>query len=153
MRFYCVAKFGQKNLVLHSFQFTFPIIEDQQMIEVGRHLWNLSSPAPPAQSRVSHRAMSSWILNTSEDGDPTASLGALLQCSVTPTRHKLFLIYKHNSLLVFLIFLDTNEKSLKLPCVHHVSSSTCKATPISSLIIALGILSCPINMQFSRYQV
>lgn len=65
------------------------------MIEVGRHLWNLSHPAPPAQSRVSHskllRAMLNWILNTSEDGDSTVSLGTLLQCSATPTGKSFFL--------------------------------------------------------------
>lgn len=40
------------------------------------------------------RVMSSWLLNISQEGHPTSSLGKLCQCLVTLTGEKCFLVFK-----------------------------------------------------------
>ena len=74
------------------------------MAEVGRDLWRSSGPTLPAQSRVNHswllRTVSSQLFNISKEGDPTTSLGNLLQCSVCLTVKKRFLILKKNFLIL-----------------------------------------------------
>jgi len=51
----------------------------------------------PCQSRVTysrlHRTLSRRVLNISREGDSTASLGSLLQCSVTLRVKKFFLVF------------------------------------------------------------
>jgi len=60
--------------------------QNPSMAGVGRDLWESPSPTP-CRSRVTqsrlHRTASRRILNISREGDSTASLGSLAQCSVT----------------------------------------------------------------------
>jgi len=55
---------------------------------------------PLCQSRVTysrlHRTLSRQVLNISKEGDSTASLGSLFQCSVTLRGKKFFLMFRWN---------------------------------------------------------
>lgn len=80
----------QPNLATFSFQpFPTRVLLPQdlhRMVEVGRESWRSSSPTS-LTSRVTysilHRITSNRVLNISRDGDSTASLSSLFQCSVT----------------------------------------------------------------------
>lgn len=60
-----------------------------RMAVIGKDLWRWAGPAP-CSSKATRcwlpRSMPRQLLNDSEDGDSTASLGTLLQCSVTGQR-------------------------------------------------------------------
>lgn len=47
---------------------------------------------PPCSSRL-FRAVASWVLHISTDGDSTTSLGKLFQCSTTLPGKKCFLVF------------------------------------------------------------
>jgi len=91
--------------------------------KAGRQLWRLSSPSPCSSwatwSPLS-RAMSRWLLNISQDGDSTNSLGNLCQYPIALMliKKKSFPIFKcdflHFSfhLLPLLLSLGTPGKSL-----------------------------------------
>jgi len=72
---------------------------------------------PLWQSRL-HRTLSRRVLNLSREGDSTASLGSLFQCSVTLRGKKFFLMFRRNFLcfslcpLPLVLLLSTTEKSL-----------------------------------------
>jgi len=61
------------------------ITQNHRMVGVGRDLWGSPSPTP-CPSRVAYsrlqRTLSRRVLNISREGDSTASLGSLFQCSV-----------------------------------------------------------------------
>lgn len=57
--------------------------QNHRMAEVGRDLWRSFSPTP-LPSRVT-RIMSRQVLSISREGNSTASVGNLFQCSVTLT--------------------------------------------------------------------
>ena len=91
------------------------------MVGVGRHLCGSSSPTPlPKQGHLQQAAetLSRRILNISREGDSTASLGSLFQCSVTLRGKKFFLMFSWNFLcfslcpLPLVLSVGTTEKSL-----------------------------------------
>jgi len=74
---------------------------------------------PPCQSRVTysrlHRTLSRQGLNISREGDSTASLGSLCQCSITLRAKKFFLMFRWSFSLCplsLVLSLGTTEKSL-----------------------------------------
>ena len=91
------------------------------MVGVGRDLCGSPSP-PPCRSRVTHsrlhRTLSRWVWNISREGDSTASLGSLYQCSVILRGKKFFLMFSWNFLcfslcpLPLVLSLGTTGKSL-----------------------------------------
>ena len=72
------------------------VLKNHRTIGVGKDLWVSSNPTPlqkqVLQSRL-HRKQSRWILNISREGNSTASLGSLFQCTVIVRVMKLFLIF------------------------------------------------------------
>jgi len=80
----------------------------------------------PCSSRTTYsqlpRTVSRWLLNISKEGDSTASLGNLCQCSVTAK--KCFLMFRGNLLclslcpLPLVLSLGATEKSLALSSLH-----------------------------------
>jgi len=52
-------------------------------------------PPPPCPLPTSLSATSTWLLNTSRDGDSTTSLGSLCHCHTTPSEKKCFLVSNH----------------------------------------------------------
>ena len=72
------------------------VSQNHRMFGVGRDLYGSSSPTP-CRSRVTqsrlHRTLSRWCLNISREGDSTAPLGSLFQCSITLRVKKFFLMF------------------------------------------------------------
>jgi len=79
----------------------------------------------PCQSKFIYsrlqRTLSRWVFNISREGDSTASLGSLFQCSVTLRGKKFFFMFRRNFLcfslcpLPLVLSLGTSEESLA-PC-------------------------------------
>ena len=113
-------------------KWVYPEVPNHRMFGVGRDLcgyvrgwkgplWFIKSNRP-CQSRVTysrmHRTLSWRVLNISREGDSTAPLGSLFQCSVTLRGKKFFLMFRRNFLwpslcpLPLVLSLDTTEKSL-----------------------------------------
>lgn len=70
--------------------------QNHRIAGVGRNLKRSSSPTPllmQAPYNKSHRQVSRQVLSISIEGDSIAFLGNLLQCSITLTVKKLFLIH------------------------------------------------------------
>ena len=67
---------------------------------------------PPCQSRL-HRTLSRRVLNISREGDSTAFLGSLFQCSITLRVTKLFLMFSWNFLCFSLCLLPLTSKSIE----------------------------------------
>ena len=78
-------------------------------------LW-VTQSNPVTQSRL-HKTLSRWVLNVSREGEPTTSLGILLQCSVTLRVKKFFFMFSWNFLCFSLcplpLVLGTTEKSMR----------------------------------------
>jgi len=108
---------------LQQLRLFFPGVDPQnhRTVRIGRDLCGSSSPTP-CRSRVTqsrlHRTLSRWVLNISREGDSTAPLGNLFQCSVTLRVKKFFLGFRWNfpgfSLCPFslVLLLGTTGKSL-----------------------------------------
>ncbi|KAK4824938.1 hypothetical protein QYF61_021558 [Mycteria americana] len=97
-----------------------------RIAEVGRDLW---SPALLcAQSRVNHssllRAMSSWDVNISKDGNSTTSLGNLFQCLITTMIRKKFLwtILTSNQPVVY---LSTHSNNFNVETTRYLIRTDC----------------------------
>jgi len=92
-----------RRLTMSVFLNTRRITESQnhRMFGVGRDLCGSPSPTPcpsrVTQSRL-HRTLSRWVLDISREGDSTASLGSLFQCSITLRMKKFFLMFRWKSL-------------------------------------------------------
>ena len=94
---------------------------EHRMFRVGRDLCGSPSPTP-CRSRVTqsrpHRTTSRQVWNISREGDSTASLGSLFQCSVTLRVKKFFLGFSWSFLgfslcpLPLVLSLGTTGKSL-----------------------------------------
>ena len=79
---------------------------------------------PPCRSRVTysrlHRTASRRVLNISREGDSTASLGSLFQCSITLRGKKFFLMFRRNFLCFSLCPLPLVLKLLEHGYPDHV---------------------------------
>ena len=79
--------------------------QNHRMVRVGRDLCGSPSPTPcpsrVTQSRL-HSTASRRGWNISREGDSTASLGSLGQCSVTLRGKKIFLLFRRNFLCLSL---------------------------------------------------
>jgi len=76
------------------------------MVEVGRDLWRLLGPSLLLRQGHLEPVVQDCpddFLSICEDGDFTASLGNLCQCSVTLTMKKDFLTFRWNLLCVFVL--------------------------------------------------
>ena len=93
---------------------------------------------PSCRSRVTysnlHRTLSRRVLNISREGDSTASLGSLFQCSVTLRGKKFYFVFRRNFLcfslcpLPLVLSLGTTENSfliLQNQCVVTSLGSSC----------------------------
>jgi len=99
---------------------------NHRMVGVGNDLWGSPSPTPyrsrVTQSRL-HRTLSRRVLNISREGDSTATLGSLGQCSITLRGKKFFLMFRRNFLcfglcpLPLVLSLGTTGEMLQSP--HH----------------------------------
>jgi len=83
----------------------------------GDHLIQLSCKSRFTYSRL-HMITPRQVLNIPREGDSTAPLGSLFQCSITLRMKKFFLVFRWNFLcfslcpLPFALSLGTTEKSL-----------------------------------------
>lgn len=69
--------------------------QNRRIVEVGRNPHLVQSPCSrKATQNQFPRTMSKWILNISKGEDSTTSLGNLLQCSITVTVKKCFLMFE-----------------------------------------------------------
>lgn len=100
----------------------------------GGHFSNL--PAQAGYSRL-FRAVASWVLNISTDGDSTTSLGKLFQCSTTLPGKRSFLVFLH-----------------RIPCVSREDSGSLVFIPYHQIFIHIyKISSEPPFLQAGRSQL